>query len=245
MTRKPLRFLQTLSFPGKSLFFTARGVKVFLCIGVLSGAGSWAVRASDSLNIGNLIQGHRAEGSQNQQSKGSIPADTKTGAVVKGALKIYTNSFDDFKVCDSSGSCQKPCYEDGTHCPCPVQCMRECAQKSISFDNRKWFVCLQEGCKGTEAFNRCIQTCSRFSKCKNYQSCVQCTRQIRRTATCKGSCSGVGKNHNRVRCSVGRERLIGCDNVCEGIWHSLVCFDRLIGDDSDGCSSGTNRDHNC
>ena len=68
-------------------------------------------------NIGNLILGNLP-----QTANKSLPPNTnvplnQAGAVVQGALRVYVESFDDFKVCDKKGQCYKVCYSDGTNCP--------------------------------------------------------------------------------------------------------------------------------
>ena len=68
-------------------------------------------------NIGNLILGNLPKTAHQ-----SLPPNTRVplnqaGAVVHGALRVYVESFDDFKVCDKQGQCYKVCYSDGTNCP--------------------------------------------------------------------------------------------------------------------------------
>ena len=68
-------------------------------------------------NIGNLILGNLPK-----TANKNLPPNTRVplhqaGAVVHGALRVYVESFDDFKVCDKQGQCYKVCYSDGTNCP--------------------------------------------------------------------------------------------------------------------------------
>ena len=67
-------------------------------------------------NIGNLILGNLPKtANQSLPPNTNVPLN-QAGAVVQGALRVYVESFDDFKVCDKKGQCYKVCYSDGTNC---------------------------------------------------------------------------------------------------------------------------------
>ena len=68
-------------------------------------------------NIGNLILGNLPKtANKSLPPNTSVPLN-QAGAVVQGVLRVYVDSFDDFKVCDKQGQCYKVCYSDGTNCP--------------------------------------------------------------------------------------------------------------------------------
>ncbi len=70
---------------------------------------------SQVLNMGNLIKARLPKGNL-PPSAHPIPAAGKPGITLQGRLKVMVKNFDDLKVCDKSGRCQKVCYEDGTNC---------------------------------------------------------------------------------------------------------------------------------
>ena len=83
-------------------------------------------------NLGNLIQGRLPEGSKAGPSTSSdnVPPNG-AGAVVQGTLRVNVDSFDDFKICDKQGQCEKVCLSDGTGCPkCNQTCAELCIRRS-------------------------------------------------------------------------------------------------------------------